>query len=69
MTITEPAVWLPLCSVVSNVTCNGGSDGAADVNASGGTAHILELVHLLVLLQVLILTMYLTRTVVQLPVQ
>ena len=26
------------CSVVSNVSCNGGSDGSASVSASGGTA-------------------------------
>ncbi|MBK9543807.1 MAG: hypothetical protein IPO49_16110 [Bacteroidetes bacterium] len=38
VTITEPAALVATCSVVSNVTCNGGSDGSADVTASGGTA-------------------------------
>ncbi|MBL0065727.1 MAG: SprB repeat-containing protein [Bacteroidetes bacterium] len=37
MTITEPAVLVATCSVVSNVSCNGGSDGAFNVSASGGT--------------------------------
>ena len=40
VTITEPAALVATCSVVSNVTCNGGSDGAADVNASGGYSSI-----------------------------
>ncbi|MBK9543455.1 MAG: T9SS type A sorting domain-containing protein [Bacteroidetes bacterium] len=38
VTITEPAVLVATCSVVSNVSCNGGSDGSASVSASGGTA-------------------------------
>ncbi|MBK6838089.1 MAG: SprB repeat-containing protein [Bacteroidetes bacterium] len=38
VTITEPAVLVATCSVVSHVSCNGGTDGAADVSASGGTA-------------------------------
>ena len=29
--------FVATCSVVSNVTCNGGSDGSASVSASGGT--------------------------------
>ena len=36
MTIIEPAALVATCSVVSNVTCNGGSDGSASVSASGG---------------------------------
>ena len=38
VTITEPAVLVATCSVVSNVSCNGGNDGSASVSASGGTA-------------------------------
>ena len=39
MTITEPAALVATCSVVSNVSCNGGSDGSVSVSkASGGTA-------------------------------
>ena len=38
MTIAGAGCDCCTCSVVSNVSCNGGSDGAADVNASGGTA-------------------------------
>ena len=38
VTITEPAALVATCSVVSNVTCNGGSFGSASVSASGGTA-------------------------------
>ena len=38
VTITEPAVLVATCSVVSNVSCNGGSDGSASVSASGGTS-------------------------------
>ncbi|MBL0065728.1 MAG: hypothetical protein IPP38_12080 [Bacteroidetes bacterium] len=38
VTISEPAALVATCSVVSNVTCNGGTDGSASVSASGGTA-------------------------------
>ena len=38
MISTNRLHWLLTCSVVSNVTCNGGSDGSASVSASGGTA-------------------------------
>ena len=56
VTITEPAAFVATCSVVSNVTCNGGSDGSASVSASRwNSSHILEQVHLPVLLQVLML--------------
>src|SRR5439155_686304 len=37
VTISEPSALLASCSVVSNVSCNGGSDGSANVSASGGT--------------------------------
>ena len=70
MTITEPASLVAtFCSVVSNVTCNGGSDGAADVTASGGIFLIAELVHSLVLLQVLYLQCIRCKWFAQLPVQ
>lgn len=38
VTITEPAVLQATCTLVSDVSCNGGSDGSADVNVTGGTA-------------------------------
>jgi len=37
-TISEPAVLVATCSVVSNVSCTGGSNGSASVSATGGTA-------------------------------
>src|SRR4029079_16638813 len=38
ITVTEPSALTATCSILSNVTCNGGSDGSASVSASGGTA-------------------------------
>jgi len=38
ITITEPAALSASSSVVSNVSCNGGSNGSVSVAASGGTA-------------------------------
>jgi len=38
ITISEPAESLTLSSNVSNVSCNGGADGAAEITATGGTA-------------------------------
>ncbi len=38
VTITEPSGLLAASSVVTNVNCNGGNDGSANVTASGGTA-------------------------------
>lgn len=38
VTITEPPALVATCSVISNVSCNGGSDGSASVSASGGTS-------------------------------
>lgn len=38
VTITEPAVLIATCSIVSNVSCNGGADGEISVTASGGTS-------------------------------
>ena len=46
VTITEPAALVATCSVVANVSCNGGTDGTADVTASGGTAPHLSLIHI-----------------------
>lgn len=37
ITITQPTVLNAVANVVSNVTCNGGSDGQVSVNVSGGT--------------------------------
>ena len=36
-TITEPAVLAAAQGTVTNVSCNGGSNGTADVNVTGGT--------------------------------
>ena len=36
--VNEPALLIATCSVTADVSCNGGSDGAASVSASGGTA-------------------------------
>ncbi len=36
VSITEPAALVATCTLISNVNCNGGSDGAASVSASGG---------------------------------
>ncbi len=38
VTITEPTVVNAVASVTANATCNGNSDGIANVNVSGGTA-------------------------------
>src|SRR5437667_447523 len=38
VTISEPAALSAGSSVVTNVSCNGGSNGSASVSASGGTA-------------------------------
>src|SRR5205823_12728063 len=38
VTISEPTALSANSSVVSNVSCNGGSNGSASVSASGGTA-------------------------------
>ncbi|REK00382.1 MAG: hypothetical protein DWQ39_12060, partial [Bacteroidetes bacterium] len=41
VTITQPASPVSIsCSLVNDVTCNGGSDGAVSVSASGGTGAI-----------------------------
>ena len=70
VTITEPAALVATCSVVSNVTCNGGSDGAADVTVSGGTApHSGTGSFTGLAAGSYTFTMYLTRTVAQLPVR
>ncbi|HNP98058.1 MAG TPA: proprotein convertase P-domain-containing protein [Bacteroidia bacterium] len=36
--ISEPTALVATCSVVTNVSCNGGSDGSAQIAGSGGTA-------------------------------
>ncbi|MCC7233542.1 MAG: T9SS type A sorting domain-containing protein, partial [Bacteroidia bacterium] len=37
VTINEPSALSASCSVINDVSCNGGTNGAADVQASGGT--------------------------------
>ncbi|TAH40006.1 MAG: hypothetical protein EYC69_12160 [Bacteroidetes bacterium] len=38
--VAEPGVIVPTCTIVNHVSCNGGSDGATSVSATGGTGAI-----------------------------
>ena len=69
VTITEPAALVATCSVVSNVTCNGGNDGSASVVLQVVLLHTLEQEHSRDLQPVLIFTTYLMQVVAQLLVQ
>ncbi len=40
VTVTEPTPVVSNCTILNNVTCNGGSDGAVSVSGSGGTGAI-----------------------------
>ena len=69
MTITEPAALVATCSVVSNVFVTADQTDQPGKCFRWYSFLTAEQVHSPVLLQVLILTMYLTRMVAQLLVQ